>query len=410
MSSGFILSINCTLYFALLLYSILRKKGKMGILLTSVYAVVALGCVFYHAQGEFHVRTIILWPFLFFFVVYLILLQPFQKRVNLLEKVAIPNEKKMNHFFDGYLIVSVLFILILGDSVLSSLRSGNWLSIYVKMRGEDAVFHHNLYEQIIINLTNYLRIPAVFYAFYVYAKGVKYKRKALLLIIPFVNAFVWAVFMASRTELVVIGSIYLICYLLFLKKLSTSFKKRVVIIFSVMIVVAAAFIMAVSSSRFGENETSWYASYFGESFIVAHNTIGFTDVFSQGSYVARPFYTMLGMRITPYHCPIDDGVAFHTLIAMRYADFGLIGTVLYAVFSAVIFCRMLKKKKIRLGDVYLLLYFFNVLFIGVFYDNANALSWLIVLFFSLILNYLSKKYESTGSNSVLSASISSHKA
>jgi len=395
MSSLSILYINCALYIILLFFSIIKKRGKLGLLLVSIYATIAFGCAFFYSQGEYSVRDLLLWPFLYYFVVFCILLQPFQRKVNYLEKISVPNYKSLNWLFDGFLVASVLYIYVLSGNVIEALQSGSWLSVYVEMRGEDAVFHHNLYEQILINITTYLRIPAIFYAFFVYAKGIPYGRKALLLITPFINSIVWAIFTASRTEFVVIGFLYVACYLMLSKEFSSSFKKKMLVGLSIFGAIAVAFIIAVSASRFGEGESSWLKDYFGDSFIVAHNTIGYTDRLGYGSYFFKQINQILGIKMTPYHCPIDDGTAFHSLIGMRYSDFGIIGTIMYALVGYIWMNHIINKKKMLLGDVYLLLYYFIALFIGVFYDSTSAFSWLIVIVASFIVSLISKNHVKT---------------
>lgn len=391
MSPIFTLYLNCALYLVLFLVCIKKKKGKLGVLLVSIYAAIAVGCAFFYSQGEYRVRDLLLWPFLYYFVVFLILLLPLQKNVNYLEKVTIPNIKLLNIVFDCYLIVSVLYIYALYGNVMEALNSGSWLSVYVNMRDEDAVFYHSFYEQVLINITTYLRIPAIFYAFFVYAKKIPYGRKALLLIVPFINSAIWAIFTASRTEFVVIGFLYVACFLMLSGVFSSAFKKKMFVALAVFGTIAAVFVIAVSASRFGEGESSWLKDYFGDSFIVAHNTIGYTDRLGYGSYFLKQINQMLGVHMTPYHCPIDDGTAFHSLIGMRYSDFGIIGTILYALVGYVWMSHLINKKRMLLGDIYLLLYYFIVLFIGVFYDSASAYSWLIVMVFSLLLNYISTR-------------------
>lgn len=384
-----ILYLNCALYVILLVFNIVNKRGILGILLTSIYAAIAIGCAFFYSQGEYIIRDLLLWPFLFYFVVYIILLKPFQQKNIIISKIDIPNAKAMNWFFDGYLIASVIYVYIYYGNVIEALRSGSWLSVYINMRAEDTVFYNSLYEQVLINLTTYLRIPAIFYAFYVYAKNIPYGRKALLLIVPFINSAVWAVFTASRTEFVVIGFLYIACFLILSETFSPSFKKKILVGLSAFGAAAAVFIIAVSASRFGEGENSWLKDYFGDSFIVAHNTIGYTDRLGYGSHFFKQINQLLGIHIPPYHCQIDDGTAFHSLIGMRYSDFGLIGTYVYAFIGCLWMNLLLNKKRLLLGDVYLLLYYFIVLFIGVFYDSATAYSWLIVIVISFILNKIS---------------------
>lgn len=391
MDSSSILFLNCLLYVLLFLRNMRKKRGVFSLLLTAVYVATSVGCVYFYSRGEYLSRNLLLWPFLYYFMIFVLLIQPFQKRINIKKTVTISNYSLLNKLFSGYVFVSILYIFILSGSVIYAIRSGNWLSIYLRMRGSDAVFYHNLFERLIINFTSYFKIPALFYAFYVYSKGIPFKRKRLLMIMPFITTFFWALFTASRTDLLVIATLYFVCFLIFTNELSSTFKKRALIFSSVMGWLAMMFILAVNVSRFGTGGQSWLSMYFGESFIVAHNTIGYTYRLGEGSYFFNQFYHIFGIPITPYLCSIDDGTAFHTLIGMRYSDFGMLGTIIYAIIASLLLKLILRKRYLGLGDIYLIVYYFITVFIGVFYDAANAYSWSIVIVISIMLNYISLK-------------------
>ena len=389
MEESFILIVNAVLYLVLLIVSIIRKRGKMGIMLTGIYAFLSLCCAFFFYKSYYNLNRY-LWPYLYFFVIFVILLKPFQRKDSILDKVKINNTVLLNKVFDVFIIISILYILVFSGKVISAVRSGRWLSVYLSMRGEDAVFYNNFFERILINVVSYFRIPAVFYAFYVFARNIEYKRKTILLITPLVTSFMWAILTASRSSILDIGILYIMCFVICMNDVSNSFRRGFITFLSVFGVVATFFILAVNVSRFGEGDSDWTSAYFGHSFIVAHNTIAYTDRIGYGKNFWGTVYNMLHIQVAPYHCQIDDGVAFHPLISMRYSDYGLIGTVIYAIIVSIFFNRLLKKRRMSIGEVYIVLYFYVSLFIGAFYDNANSLSWMIVIVVSLLLNTLSK--------------------
>jgi len=401
-----ILAVNGVLYLVLLIYSILKKRGKLGILLTAVYTTIAVGSVYFTKDEPSRTQGILMWPFFYYFLIYIILIAPFNRNKRFHERIVVPNTNVMNTVCDVFIVVSILYIIALSDKLLIALRSGNWLFVYVQMRSEDAVFHESFYEQVLINVTTYLRIPIVFYSLYVFAYRIPYKRRYLALVFPLVNSVVWAIYTASRTEFVVIGFIYLGCYYLCSSKFAGSFKRKITVIGSIFAVIGSIFIIAISASRFGEGETSWLVDYFGDSFVVANHMIAFTDRIGNGSYFFKQIFSILNIHVAPFHCRIDDGTAFHSLIGMRYSDFGPIGTIIYAFIGLLWMNYLQKKKQILIGDVYLIMYYFIVLLIGVFYDSATAYSWLIVIVASFILNKISVRNVKVKSHSVLSSAVS----
>lgn len=394
MTPTLILGVNSFLYVALLVYSLFTHKGKLGILLTAMYATIAIGCVYFTQGDAYRTRQLYMWPFFYYFLIYCILLVPLNRNKSFFNNVVVPNTKMMNTVCDVFIVASILYVFALSDKVLAAFRSGEWLSVYVQMRGEDAVFHESLYEQVLINITTYLRIPVIFYSLFVFANRIAYKRKYLSLIVPLLNSVVWAIYTASRTEFVVIAFIYIGCYIICSKGFSSDFKRKIALVGGAFGGVGAFFIIAISASRFGDGETSWLVDYFGDSFVVANRTIGHTTQIGNGSHFFKQIFGMLNIDVAPYKCMVDDGTAFHSLIAMRYVDFGLIGTIIYALVGCLWMNFLQKKKKILIGEVYLIMYYFIILFVGVFYDSATAYSWLIVIVFAYILNYLSerKKY------------------
>lgn len=385
-----ILVINSILYVILLILSIYKKRGLLGIIMTSFYTILAIGCAFFYNKGDYWNLNLMLWPFLYSFIIFLILIWPFQKKTDIVNMVSIPNTSLMNVFFDFYLVVSVLYIIALFGSVVQALRSGSWLSIYVSMRGEDAILYTNFYQRFLINVTSYLKTPAVFYAFYTFAKNINYKRKSILLIMPLITSFMWAINTASRSSFMAVGVLYLICYVICSTHISTTFKRRFITVLSIFGALAAAFILSVNVSRFGEGNDEWTSAYFGHSYIVGHNTIAFTNRLGYGSNFFGFLYDTFHINVPRYNCLVDDGVAFHPMIGMRFSDYGLVGTIVYAFLVSWLFTSILKKKNITFGGVYMTLYFYCSLFTGALYDNTNILSWLIVISVSLILTFLTK--------------------
>lgn len=386
-----ILVISASLYILLLFYSIRHYGGVLGKLLIFLYSLISVSCLYFATRNAYVINHLMLWPFLYYIVISYILILPLLKNKNIDYKIQINNTNSMNLVCDFYLVMSVLYIIALFGQVIESLRSGSWLYTYLEMRGEDAIFYRNFLEQIAINVTTYLKIPILIYAFYAYSRDINYKRKGLAILFPFVNSVMWAIYTASRIELFIILLLYLGCFLLFRKNLSGSFKKTISFIFIAFSILSAFLALAVTLSRFGEGDSSWIALYFGDSFRVGHNMIGFTDSIGYGSYFFQRFLDIFHIKGIPFHCSIDDGTAFHSLIGMRYSDFGFIGTIIYALLTYYIISKICNRRTISIGAIYIVFYYFQTLLAGALYDSANAFSWAIVIVVSLILNRFTKK-------------------
>lgn len=389
MSPISILVINSLLYITLFIFCCVHKRGVLGKVVICLYGVISIGTLFFYSKGELRSNNMLLWPYLYYFFIFIILLYPLLSWKKVSNSIVV-NPKTMNNIGDVYIVLSVIYVILLGNKAVDAITSGDWLAQYLTMRGDDVVYHHNIFEQVVLNLIDYLKIPMILYAFLVYARQISYKRKLLLFISPLVDSMIWALYTASRTDFLIILLLYLTCYLIFKDAFSSTFRKIVRIGFVLIGTLAGIFVLSISISRFGEGETSWLALYFGNSFLVAHNVIGFTTQYSDGTYFAEYLLKLLDLPLKPWVCKIDDGSAFHTLIAMRYADFGPIGLILLSLTLSLILVKIVGKKKVYLGSAALVLYFYRSLLMGGFYDSTTLVSWMVVIALAIILNYYSK--------------------
>lgn len=389
------LAINAVIYCIVFCFFYITKKGTLGKIALGFYAIIAVACAYFAYQGAYFIPTIKMWALLYYIVISIIFMSPLlSDKCNIGEKLHINNTKMMQRICDFYIVSTIVYVVVMINPLITSIQSGAWLYRYVEMRAEDAIIHHNIIEQIVMNVASYLQLPVLLFVFYSYAHNIKYKRILIAAICPFICTLIWAIYMASRTSLVGIAILYLAAYLIFEKDLPQKFKHYAFVAFSIICSIGAIFILAVTVSRFGENESSWIADYFGDSNRVGHNMIAYTVKYSNGTWFGKQFLGVLGMSTTPYKCLVDDGSAFHPLIGMRYADFGFIGLIVYSSCVALFFKQLLSKKTLNIGIGYMLFYYFQDLFIGCLYDNTTAFSWLIVIVISIILNILTRNVKS----------------
>lgn len=412
MSSLHILIINALLFSGLFLFCFYRKScGTLAKLSTLTYAVLACCAVLFAYKGDFYgyLTELELWPFLVYFILAVILLFPFIKSGKLSEKLVIHNTKRANFISDIYLICCVIQMFNSGSRAITAIVTGNYLSLYMSRVDEGVnFFYGNFFEQVIINVVNYFFIPIVVYAFYVIAHDVNYKRKKLLMLIPFFTISLNAIASASRTNFFYVILVYGTIFFLYRKYILKNSQWSMMVSGIVFVGVAMLAAQAITESRFANSkESDWLSGYFGESFIIAHDTFAHTTQYSEGTYFFRDMVSLVGLKYIPTHCTVDHGFGFRPMISTRFSDFGPIGCTVYAILCMLFFSYLLSKRKLSWGQMYIILFYYKSLTLGAFYENNNAIAWLYVLIVSFILTtFTSKQYDK--SNRFLSPSISSN--
>lgn len=412
MSSHYILIINALLFSGLFLFCFYRKGcGTLAKLSTLTYAVLACCAAFFAYQGAFYgyLTGLRLWPFLVYFILAAIMLFPFIKSDKLTEKLVINNTKRANLIGDIYLICCVIQIILTGSKAITAVVTGNYLSLYLA-RGEAGAnfYYNNFFEQVVVNVVNYFFIPIVLYAFYVMVHDVAYKRKKLLMVVPFLTSSLSAVASASRTDFFYIILVYGTIFFLYRKPMSRKFQRAIAVVGLLFVVVAMLATRAITASRFAyDEEGEWLSNYFGESYIIAHDTFVHTTRYSEGTYFFRDVIPFIGVKYIPTHCTIDHGFGFRPMISTRYSDFGSIGCGVYAILCMLLFTYLVSKKKYSWGMFYIILFYYKSLTLGAFYENNTAMAWIYVLIVSFILTkFTSTKYDKN--NRILSPTVSSN--
>lgn len=412
MSPLFILIINALLFSGLFLYCYYRKGcGTLARLSSLTYAVLACCAAFFASRGAFYeyMSGLKLWPFLVYFILAVIMLFPFIQSGKFTEKLVIQNTKRANLIGDIYLICCVIQIILTGSKAIKAIVTGNYLSLYLA-RGEagSSFFYNNFFEQVVVNVVNYFFIPIVLYAFYVMVHDVAYKRKKLLMVVPFLTSSISAIASASRTDFFFIILVYGTIFFLYRKNMLRKIQRNMVVVGLLFVVVAMLATRAITASRFTyDEEGEWLSYYFGESYIIAHDTFVYTARYSDGTYFFRDVIPFIGVEYIPTYCTVDHGYGFRPMISTRYSDFGSIGCGVYAILCMLLFTYLVSKKKYSWGMMYIILFYYKSLTLGAFYENNTAKAWIYVLIISFILTkYTSIKYDKN--NRVLSSTVSSN--
>ncbi len=406
-----ILIINFVLYTGLLFLLIIkRNKGTLAKIAVFAYAFIAFCSFYFSTKGVYDIRELKLWPFLVYFLVFLLLILPFIKSGSLIDRFTIKNIKRANLLANTYLVCCVFQIVISFSKTISAILGGDYLAIYLSKVDEDIAYYDNFFEQIIINVVNYFFIPMVVYGFYVFAHRVQYRFKWLLLLLPFIAQAMFAIAFASRTNLFNLILVYGSIFCLFRHYFDRSITRRIIIIGVSFGIITIAGSVAITESRFSnDTEGNWVANYFGESFITAHDTFAYTTRYSNGTYFFRNIVKMTGGQIIYTQCAKDHGYGFRPIISTRFSDFGPLGLGFYVFFCFLFFSSLLRKNNLSWGTLAIILYFYKCITLGVLYENNNEISWLYVLITALILDLLTNKQSKYVKNySLLSSTVSPH--
>lgn len=379
------------LSFVLLFFFFFKKKNVGGLAKLSmmVYAGMAVGCFLFSLGGAYDIEDLKEWPFLVYFVVFVVLVYPLSKVTNFARRIEIRNVKIANMVASGYLICCILQLFISGSKAIDAINSGNYFSIY--LHREDYVFYNNIFEQININIVNYFFIPVIVYCFYIFAHKINYKFKWSLMIVPFIAKSAIAISYASRTDFFYIVLIYGSLFFLYKNDIPQKLSKVIIKVGAIFSGVAVLGMFVISQSRFASSDdNSWLALYFGESNITAHDTFAYTTRYSNGTYFFRNIAGAQGIKTISTLCKKDHGTGFRPVISCRFSDFGPEGFVFYVIACLLIMSYFAKKKKITWGGFYILLFYYKSITLGAFYENTDEVAWIYVIIVSCILTFLSK--------------------
>lgn len=382
--------ISVVAYAAALLFTYKRVGLNLGTLLLAFYVFVAFMCAYYASMGLYTIKHFMLWPLLYYIIVVCIFVKPFCTRKQWGQNINIRISKRLYTFCDFYIIITLLYILFMLSSIRETIASGEWVYKYVEMREDDVEIYHNVFEKIVFNCASYLKIPALLIGFYLFANHSDYRHKSILIVCPFLCSFAYAMYMASRTNLFIIILLYGCTGFLFWNQYSPKIKQVITSVFALIISLVVILCFAITLSRFGDDDISWLANYFGGSYRIAHNTIGFTERLGYGSNFFSDYYNFMGIKMPVYHCLIDDENGFHPMAAMRFTDFGFFGTLIYAFLVCRVMTKLLSARKIHFGCACIVLYYYQDLLMGALYDNTTAWTWTITLCVNLILNFYLK--------------------
>jgi oligosaccharide repeat unit polymerase len=386
---------NASLYLiTLLIYWRKRRKIDIGVILLSLYTLVAIVCVFNYALGG-DIWELRLWPFLYLYIVVMLFFRPyFFDNDTLFEKLKVRNRQVLRIMFVLYIFFALVAIYYSLDEAIYNLRTTQWAFIRNELYKGQVELYSNQVERAAKIFVDYLR-PLFIILFFYYltkkdANTLWLVVSAIAIIIPVTLA---AIIVVSRGMFVTLALDLFAGYLIFRKGISKAIKKKLGIIFLIFLILALSFSINVTISRFGESQ-KWLSilDYFGHSMLTFNYGIADSIIrFGNGKYFFDWFLPFLNIE------PIDFdllgshfGTRFFTFVGAWYIDFGPVATFLIALILPSLMAGIFRyKKRVDIADLFIFLFYLDYLLGGVFVvGKGYALPWSITFLVYLIIKGL----------------------
>ena len=361
-----------------------RYKSKIGITLIFIWLFSSLAGFYYDLDPIFfHYNKITLIPFIYFFIVNLIIFLPVLKN-NPDKILVIHYNKRITRYLTIFIIIisipcffeNVIHLLVNGFSSLSA------DSINARYEDVDETYSYlskvsEMFTKIYHSLC--LIVPLLFFL------SIKEKNKLNMigLIICIVNSVIESFCIGSRVMLVFLAFSFLITYLLIGKFLDERFKKRLVRkTFYPSLIVLTIFV-AITVVRYNSlafssrvSITQWVCQYAGECHGNFNADCWHITYFSKDDIVSKIYKKdFLGQNFkqreftgkTPYPDEFKI-IQFYGAIGTYFSAYGHVITFILFAFASILFCHLLKiKRKYKFSSIVLYLFYAKIPFLGFTY-------------------------------------------
>lgn len=323
-----------------------------------------------------------IYDYKFFSMVYyvvclLVLLFPFIKFSGKSEIFLIP---KKSADIVSYLLISLGLISLffeIKDFNLSELMV-NWLAARSEYYSDFTNLRvaTSLSERISDNIKSlvFMCWPLAMYQFSI---G-KDKKLGILLIIVSCSYLISCLKIAERQGLIIYISNALFSYLIFKDNFTKTVRKKIITFSSVVIGLLVVLVGAITISRFGEGDSTIIESLATYSGVQPFNAAFFLEELHDQALGGRlnfPFLTG-----TPMILILNDEIftdeylnVFGSIIGSYYLDFGYF-TVFIIIIVSTLFFKLMQffKKTKSLLFLYIYSLYFNIMFVGIFYNKYTS--------------------------------------
>ncbi len=388
--------INTLLYIGVsVLYWLRYRKFDAYMLLLSAYTGTAVMCLAYYSTAPDAYQGIALYPFIYLVVVLLIFLRPFKGLEFDATSMNVHETWHIKALMWTVIVSGLVSLFFTIPEAVELIQSGEWgmLRNMLYEDEESVELYHNSFERIAKNINGYMHPFTVVMVFYYLSKEKTDKIVTFLLLTVWLgNSFFGAMLVASR-GLVITMLLELVLTLVLFKNVIDKKTKQVLTVTGiVMLIPVAIYMIAVSVSRFGEEDAGGSVfTYLGHSMLNfnANMMVPMHD-YAGGKYFAQYLLNLLGLdsTINLQELGYTGGTGFYTFIGSFYIDFGPMGTFLLAVLMMAILNRFANREQKSISDMMVIVFFLIYYLKGVFViGTSSALSWLMLMVLFMIVRY-----------------------
>lgn len=384
---------------AIIVYWYRRRNFDTYFIVLSAYAVTSIMCAINVYNNDFKWDLTLL-PFIFLFIIMLILLYPYYGFSIENKRIIIYETNLIKLLINIYIISALLSLVLSFDNTILLIQSGEWGSLRNEFYADNnsIKLYDNQIERISKNISGYLVHFSIIYLFYLFSKPKLEKKVYIIFLCISLTSISNAMTIASRGMVVNLILEFVIAFVMFRNIIPVNRLIKLKSMLFLCFVFITIYIISVSISRFGEEEASGSALFYFSHSMLSYNDglVNEINNYAGGKYFFKWFYDILGYdsSINFHELGTHFGSSFITFVGTLYIDFGPYGTILFAIILSSILRISFKNQIIKLSTLTLLLFSANYFLNGVFVvARGGALTWAMAFFLYFIIKIAEKRIE-----------------
>ena len=387
---------NSILYiFSLIFYWRKYDSFDTYFVLMTAFAFTAIMGVCFQASGDSPYHHTSLLPYLYLYVCICICFKPYEG-FRLEKKLYIKETILIKLLTWVYIVAGLFAFYYTLPNALLLLQSGEWGELRNQLyQGDDIELYSSQTERLAKNVFSYLSPFGIVMAFYQLTKTDRKWYVVFLLFSTWLgNTFLSATLVASRGIVAILLLRIGLILILFKDSIPAKVKKRFVYMAGIVSIPAVIYLMAVSVSRFGEDEAG--SSIF---FYLGHAMQNFNENcmmpmydFAWGGFAFSYFAGIFGWHpLNLEGLGYTGGSGFFTFLGAFYMALGPVFTLLFCIILSSIIASFTRKKTKSFSDLIIIVYFASFFMNGVFViGNGYALQWIMVFIVYYIVKFSEK--------------------